>query len=179
MPDDSDARRLRIVLTDAQGRPARAGALASWLRTVAPARAGGSVTIAFVSDAAMRRLNKQFAGKDKATDVLSFRTADGATAGRGRAGRGLADRAGRGSEDPRYISGHLGDIVIATGVARRQAREAGHSYARELRMLALHGFLHLLGYDHETDNGTMARVEARLRRKGGLGVGVIERAGSV
>jgi probable rRNA maturation factor len=123
----------------------------------------------------MWRLNRRFAGKDTATDVLSFPSAD------------------RGSEDPRHAGGRpgdprhargpghdivpfLGDIVIATGVARRQAREAGHSYAREVRVLALHGLLHLLGYDHETDAGTMARVEARLRRKGGLAAGVIERA---
>ena len=172
MSDDADARRLRVVLTDAEGRPVRAGALAAWLRRVAPARARGAVTIAFVSDAAMRRLNRQFAGKDRATDVLSFPSAD------------------RGSEDPRYTRGDprhargpghdiapfLGDIVIATGVARRQAREAGHSYASELRVLALHGLLHLLGHDHETDGGTMARVEARLRRRGGLAAGVIERA---
>ena len=69
----------------------------------------------------------------------------------------------------------LGDIVIARGVARRQAREAGHSESIEWRVLALHGLLHLAGYDHETDNGRMARVEARLRRRGGLRVGLLER----
>ena len=159
MPDDSDPRRLRIALTDADGRGVRAGALAAWLRGVAPARARGSVTIALVSDATMRRINRQFAGKDNATDVLSFPVAE------------------EGLEGPLHPDAQfLGDIVIATGVARRQASEAGHSYARELRVLALHGLLHLLGYDHETDHGVMARVEARLRRKGGLAAGVIERA---
>jgi probable rRNA maturation factor len=71
----------------------------------------------------------------------------------------------------------LGDIVIATGVAKRQARQAGHSYETELRVLALHGVLHLLGYDHERpdDRGAMARLEARLRRKGGLRLGLIAR----
>jgi probable rRNA maturation factor len=73
---------------------------------------------------------------------------------------------------------HLGDIVIATGMARRQARDAGHTYQAELRVLALHGLLHLLGYDHEDPDeaGRMARAEARLRRKGGLTLGLIERS---
>ena len=70
----------------------------------------------------------------------------------------------------------LGDIVIARGVARRQAREAGHSERDELRVLALHGLLHLLGYDHERDEGAMARVERRLRTKGGLREALLERA---
>jgi len=70
---------------------------------------------------------------------------------------------------------HLGDIVIARGVARRQARAAGHTETTELRVLALHGLLHLLGYDHEADQGEMARLEKRLRRKGGLREGLIER----
>jgi probable rRNA maturation factor len=71
----------------------------------------------------------------------------------------------------------LGDIVIATGVARRQARRAGHSERVEFRVLALHGLLHLLGYDHHGDDGAMERIEVRLRRKGGLREGLIERAG--
>jgi len=70
------------------------------------------------------------------------------------------------------------DIVIATGVARRQARESGHSYSDELKVLALHGLLHLIGYDHHdsSDAGRMGRLERRLRRKGGLRSGLIERA---
>lgn len=77
---------------------------------------------------------------------------------------------------PADEKGQLGDVVIAVGVARRQAREAGHSLQTELRVLALHGLLHLLGYDHEHDQGRMARLERRLRRKGGLREGLIERS---
>lgn len=76
------------------------------------------------------------------------------------------------------LSFEPGDIVIATGVARRQARDAGHAYADELKVLALHGLLHLMGYDHHrpSDAGRMARLERRLRAKGGLRAGLIERA---
>ena len=129
-------------------RGVRAPGLARWLAGIAPARARGSVTIALVSDQRIRALNRQFRHKDRPTDVLSF----------------AAEERGR-----------LGDIVIAVGVARAQAAEAGHSLGTELRVLALHGLLHLLGYDHERDAGRMARVEARLRARGGLGSGLIER----
>uniref|UniRef100_UPI0025BB5495 rRNA maturation RNase YbeY n=1 Tax=Luteitalea sp. TaxID=2004800 RepID=UPI0025BB5495 len=107
-------------------------------------------------DAAMRRLNREWRGVDHATDVLSFPADDDGPRVRGQVR-------------------HLGDIVIATGVARRQAVAARHAYGTELKVLALHGLLHLLGYDHETDTGQMRRAEARLRRKGGLTSGLIER----
>jgi probable rRNA maturation factor len=188
MADDPDAPRLRVVLTDRSGRPVHAGALGAWLREVAPPGARGTVTVALVGDATMRRLNRQFAGKDWATDVLSFpafppgRQEAGASAGKpARSTRERVAGTAAGGSAVDTMAGRLaadrclGDIVIATGVARRQARDAGHSYERELRVLALHGLLHLLGYDHESDAGTMARVEARLRRKGGLSAGVIER----
>lgn len=126
----------------------RAPGLGRWLAAVAPARARGHVTVALVSDARVRALNRQYRRTDSATDVLSF---------------------------PADEPGILGDIVIARGVAQRQAREAGHARGTELRVLALHGLLHLLGYDHERDDGRMARVETRLRRKGGLREGLIER----
>ena len=107
------------------------------------------MTVAIVADARVRALNRQFRRKDTPTDVLSF---------------------------PSGERGYLGDVVIAKGVAARQAREAGHPLATELRVLALHGLLHLLGYDHEHDDGRMARLERRLRKRGGLREGLIERA---
>ena len=111
------------------------------------------MSIAIVSDASVRRLNRTYRRRDYATDVLSFPAGD------------PPPPASR-----RRIPALLGDIVIARGVARRQARRARHSELTELRMLALHGLLHLLGYDHERDQGQMERLERRLRRKGGLRV---------
>jgi probable rRNA maturation factor len=136
----------------------RAPGLGAWLARVAPAGARGDVAIAIVSDARVRALNRKYRRKDSATDVLSFPAGEPRTS----------------NLEPRQI----GDIVIAGGVARRQARGAGHSYATELKVLALHGLLHLLGYDHHTpaDEGRMARLERRLRAKGGLRAGLIDRA---
>jgi probable rRNA maturation factor len=124
----------------------------------------------------MRVLNRTYRGQDYATDVLSFaphsapRTPDPAP----RTSHPAARPLGAG---PAFSDTLLGDLVIATGVARRQAREAGHAYQTELRVLALHGLLHLLGYDHEQpgDGGRMKRVETRLRRRGGLKAGLIQR----
>jgi probable rRNA maturation factor len=139
-------RSLRIEVV---GAGTGANALSRWLRRVAPARARGHVTVALVADGRLQELNRNFRQVNKATDVLSF---------------------------PADEPGTLGDVVIARGVARRQARVAGHDLGTEIRVLALHGLLHLLGYDHERDGGRMARLEARLRRKGGLREGLIERA---
>jgi len=156
---DPDSRRLGVTVTDGRGRPLPDGGLARWLATVAPARARGEVAIAIVPDRQVRTLNARYRRIDAPTDVLSFPAAP--------------PEIRRAS-----ASQPIGDIVIASGVARRQAREAGHPYATELRVLALHGLLHLLGYDHEhaDDRGRMARAEARLRRKGGLRAGLIARA---
>src|SRR5262249_36787682 len=139
--------RLRVHVSDASGRAVTAGDLASWLRRVAPSRARGTVVVALVSDARIRALNPRYRRKDYATDVLSFPPEDG-----------------------------LRDSVIARGVARRQALAARHTELTELKILALHGLLHLLGYDHARDNGTMRNAERRLRRKGGLREGLIERS---
>lgn len=148
--------RLRVTIADGRTTKAATRGLAAWLARVAPRGAAGELGIALVSDVRMRGFNRQYRHADYATDVLSFQP----------------DR------DEMRVPGEprlLGDIVIASGVARRQAKAAGHSLATELRVLALHGLLHLLGYDHEIDDGRMARVERRLRRKGGLERGLIER----
>jgi probable rRNA maturation factor len=159
-PAGNDRRRgLRFVIADEQGRRLRLGGLSSWLHRVAPARARGDISIALVSDRRIRALNRAYRRRDYATDVLSFP-----------------------SNPESQSSSHgtfLGDIVIARGVAERQARAAGHSNLTELRVLALHGLLHLLGYDHQRDMGEMRRVEERLRRKGGLRESVIERGRAV
>ena len=103
-----------------------------------PLRAKGEVALVLAGDGLLRRLNREFRGRDKATDVLSF--------------------PGPGGEEG------LGDVVISVPTAARNARRQGHSVLRELDVLALHGLLHVLGYDHETDDGTMDRLEKKLRR---------------
>ena len=99
----------------------------------------GEVVLVFGGDTAIRRLNARYRGKDRPTDVLSF-PGPGADQG-------------------------LGDVIISIPAAERNARRLGRPLGAELEVLALHGFLHLLGYDHETDDGSMDRVEARLRRR--------------
>jgi probable rRNA maturation factor len=148
---------LVVEVVTSGGAPAPG--LGRWLESVAPARARGAVTVALVPDARVRALNRRFRRKDRPTDVLSF----------------PADEHPR-QAPPSGRPALLGDIVISLGVARRQAAAAGHAFGTELRVLALHGLLHLLGYDHERDDGQMARLERRLRRKGGLREGLIERA---
>jgi probable rRNA maturation factor len=173
-PDDQsrDRSRIYVAVSDARGRPISTG-LSRWLTRVAPARARGSVNIAVVSDRRVRALNRQYRGIDRTTDVLSFPATNlpqnTQNTQKSQPKNGFANSAGS------AVKHFLGDIVIARGVARRQARSAGHAEETELRVLALHGLLHLLGYDHEGDSGAMARLERRLRRKGGLREGLIER----
>jgi len=107
------------------------------------------VSIAIVDDEAMRNLNRQFRKKNKTTDVLTF-PADESDA------------------DPNAKGRPLGDIVISIDQARRQATEQKHSLATEVRYLVLHGILHALGYDHETDSGEMNTLEIGVRAKVGL-----------
>lgn len=102
-----------------------------------------TATIAFVSDKAIRQLNRQFRNVDKATDVLSFPAED-------------IDKL------------NLGDIAISVDTAARQAKENGLTFDEEVAQLILHGLLHLCGFDHETDNGEMNKLEVRLRKKLGI-----------
>ena len=170
--------RLRVTVVGTSGPSRAETGLARWLAGVAPRRARGTVTVALVADARVQALNRRYRHVDRVTDVLSF-----AMTSAGPGSRGAGRRAGKMGGLPRTAapgagragSVWLGDVVIAMGTARRQARAAGHGLADELRLLALHGLLHLLGYDHERDGGRMARLERRLRRRGGLGSGLIER----
>ena len=168
-------------MTDGRGRPVRDGGLGRWLARVAPATAHGEVAIALVTDARMRVLNRTFRGVDTPTDVLSFPAeGSGPRASRRKAQasnlRPLSPGPKPQDSSPQLQApSHLGDLAIALPVARRQARAEGHDLATELRILALHGVLHLLGYDHERDRGTMRTVEDRLRRRAGLPAGLITR----
>ena len=117
-------------------------------------RLRGQVTVLLTSDETIRSLNRRFRGKNKATDVLSF----------------PADIAAPG---PEKIAG---DVAISVPTARRQAAEQGHSLSTEIRILVLHGLLHLAGHDHEADSGEMARRERLLRSRLRLPEGLIERA---
>jgi len=121
----------------------------------AAVRLRGQVTVLLTTDPAIRRLNRQFRGKDKATDVLSFPAASPAA------------------------NAVAGDLAISVPTAQRQALEQGHALSAEIKVLMLHGLLHLAGYDHEVDRGSMARREMILRKKLGLPVGLIERAGEM
>ena len=140
--------RLVIVRSTVQGVSARA--LEQFAaRAQRAARLRGEVDVLVTSSAELRRLNRRFRGKDAATDVLSFPSSNGTA----------------------------GDLAISAQIAARNALRLGHTAADELKILILHGLLHLAGYDHETDGGAMAREEARLRRALGLPVALIERTG--
>jgi probable rRNA maturation factor len=113
------------------------------------ARLKGTVNVLITNARELRSLNCQFRGLDKPTDVLSFPAlAPGRTAG---------------------------DVAISADIARENAKRLGHSLPEEIKILALHGILHLAGYDHEHDNGEMAREEIRLRQRLNLPVALIER----
>ena len=107
-----------------------------------------SVTISFIRDREMRQLNCDYRGLDKPTDVLSFAYHEG-----------LSDN------EPNHNAGFLGDVIISVETAERYAREQGLSFTTEINWLVIHGILHLAGYDHETDNGKMRKLERRLRKE--------------
>jgi probable rRNA maturation factor len=114
----------------------------------------GEVDVLLAGDRTLRRLNREFRGKDKATDVLSFPSVE-------------------------ELAGvHAGDLAISLDTAQRQAEEHGHSLRDEVRVLLLHGLLHLAGMDHEVDGGEMAAREGELRKKLRLPVGLIARVES-
>jgi probable rRNA maturation factor len=131
---------LDVDVVDRQrGRRVSPRRLTAVLRSAARALGvSGEVALVLTGDREVRALNARYRGKDRPTDVLSF---------------------------PGPGGGALGDIVISVETAARNAAGAGRTLARELDVLALHGLLHVLGYDHETDDGTMDRVEGRLRRR--------------
>ncbi len=115
------------------------------------------VTVCLVSDAEIARLNERFRKKKGPTDVLSFPTV----------ARRRAVRLRRSSKTSKARD-YLGDIAISPATARRYAGKNGRKLSSELRVLILHGLLHLLGYDHETDRGEMDRIERKLRKRLGL-----------
>ena len=100
----------------------------------------GTVNVLVTGSSELRALNRRFRSKDQPTDVLSF------------------------PPGPGFLNGVAGDIAISADIARQNARRLGHSAADEIKILALHGVLHLVGYDHEHDDGAMAKREAVLRR---------------
>lgn len=112
----------------------------------------GGVTLLVTSSRELRTLNRRFGGKDKATDVLSF------------------------PAKMRLPLRFTGDVAISADIASQNAARLGHSVVEEIKILALHGLLHLAGHDHERDNGEMSRTEMRLRKQLGLPVGLIERS---
>jgi probable rRNA maturation factor len=120
----------------------------------AAVRLRGEVSVMLTTDQAIRRLNSQFRRMNKATDVLSFPAPQEAA------------------------SEVAGDLAISVPTALRQARDQGHALAIEIKVLILHGLLHLAGFDHETDDGQMARRERLLRGRLGLPEGLIERSNS-
>jgi probable rRNA maturation factor len=113
----------------------------------------GVVNVLITGSRELRALNRRFRGKDQPTDVLSF------------------------VPEPRFVDALAGDIAISAEIAKQNARRLGHSEAQEIKILVLHGILHLAGYDHECDHGVMAGKEAKLRKALGLPVGLIERNG--
>jgi probable rRNA maturation factor len=151
-PDPDTGPRPPGAATPSTDRLPSARALTDFLRRAqAAVQLRGQVSVLLTTDLRIRRLNRQFRGKNQATDVLSFPAAPG----------------------PEKLAG---DLAVSVTTARKQAAEHAHPLSLEIKVLILHGLLHLSGYDHETDNGEMARRERSLRARLKLPLGLIERA---
>lgn len=176
---DTQAHRTMILIEPTIqakfGRKLRQRALSVFLREAAAA-AGlkGEISVLLTGDEQLRSLNRQFRGKNKPTDVLSFPAAPQ----KPKPGPGTGAKTGPkpSSDGPARNAYLAGDLAVSVETAGRQADELGHGLATEVQILMLHGLLHLGGYDHETDAGQMARKEALLRRRFRLTAGLIERA---
>jgi probable rRNA maturation factor len=153
------AREKSVVILQKRVAGLSVGALERFvLRARRAARVEQTVNVLVTSSARVRSLNLRFRGKNVATDVLSFPSP---------------------SVLPRARARLAGDIAISGDVAAQNATLMGHSAGLEVKILALHGILHLAGFDHERDNGEMARKERKLRQQLGLPTGLIERSESV
>lgn len=144
-PDPTDTTV--TVLNHQRAQRVDRGKLAEFMHRLVgalPPRESSDVVVCLLSDRRVRELNRRFRDRDVATDVLAFPGGDAA------------------EPDGRR---HLGDIAISVPTAAKQARVAGHDLQRELSILALHGYLHLLGHDHESDDGRMLRLQRSLERQ--------------
>lgn len=141
VPDIEVLNRQRLHAIDRQAAANLAGAVLDRI-----GQQDSELTITFIRDAAMRKLNRDYRGKDNPTDVLSFAYHE--------SDDGFAES-----------DAHLGDVVISVETAARYAAEFGLTFEREIEHLIIHGTLHLAGYDHETDNGEMNRLERKLRKE--------------
>ncbi len=166
------AREVQAVINRQRGVKFAVAPLEEFLQRVRDGLglAETELVICFVTDAEIARMNWAFRKKRGPTDVLSFPAEKQKTR---RGSEGLRFRASRGDAlkgvATKTLAGkYLGDIAISPATARRYAKKNGRSFSSELRVLMLHGVLHLLGYDHESDRGEMDRLEAKLRRRFGL-----------
>ncbi|MGB8542049.1 MAG: rRNA maturation RNase YbeY [Candidatus Acidiferrales bacterium] len=150
-------RQVRISVDDLEKFSARVRKL---LKIPADA-----ITVCLVSSADIAKWNRAYRGKNKPTDVLSFTTDEPSV--KRRIGK-LPRKRTSAKSDVDDATPYWGDIAIAPAIARQNARRFGREFNDEMRILILHGMLHLMGYDHETDNGQMDRREMRLRRQLGL-----------
>jgi probable rRNA maturation factor len=153
----TSAKQMAVSTKDKNLRLPSALTLARFLtQAQKTVRLKGEVTVLLTTDAAIRKLNHRFRGKNQVTDVLSFPAVDPI----------------RSSHAEKIV----GDLAISVPTARRQAVDQNHSLSTEIKVLILHGLLHLAGHDHEADNGQMSRRELLLRARLGLPQGLIERA---